>query len=94
MENDNICSCTTCGYQWKRGLHGGHSCSESLNKKINKAKELICQFGGIDGEHHKSWVIDQVFRELTGSDYESLVAEAKNGNEDPETYSWDEGIAP
>jgi hypothetical protein len=59
-----------------------------------KALELAVRFGGIDGEHHKAWVIDQMVRVLAGDGYEQLVAEAKAGEDGPETYDWDEGIAP
>jgi len=63
-------------------------------KAIDEALVLIFLYGGIDGEHHKTWVIDQVVRALTGEGYAAWVAEAKNGKDGPETYDWDEGIAP
>lgn len=63
-------------------------------QKINAALNIICQYGGIDGDHHKAWVIDQVVRTLTGDKYEQWVKDAKNGEEGPNTYDWDEGIAP
>jgi hypothetical protein len=59
-----------------------------------KALGLIEQLGGIDGGHHKAWVIDQVVRILTGKNYAAWVAEYKRGEDGPETYDWDEGIAP
>lgn len=62
--------------------------------RIEKAIELAVQYGGIDGSHHKAWVIDQMVRILAGDDYERIVAEAKNGDDGPDTYDWDEGIAP
>jgi hypothetical protein len=63
-------------------------------EKIEKALDLILQYGGIDGAHHKMWVIDQVARVLTGDGYEQWVAAAKDGEDGPETYGWDEGIPP
>jgi hypothetical protein len=84
----------------------------------------VTAYGGVDGEHHKAWVLDQVFRILTGTpvittvakwgaditqieyeeirfstgepseEYFRLVAEAKDGEDGPETYSWEEGIPP
>ena len=63
-------------------------------EKIRRAKERIIGFGGIDGDHHKAWVIDQIFRILCGNDYADEVAKAKDGADGPDTYSWDEGIAP
>lgn len=65
-----------------------------MNKKIKKALDMILEYGGIDGAHHKDWVIDQVTRILTGSGYKDFVKEAKKGENGPDTYSWDEGIAP
>lgn len=47
-----------------------------------------------DGDHHKMWVIDQMVRALTGDGYEEFVRKYKNGEDGPETYEWDEGIAP
>lgn len=85
---------------------------------VNKAIDLAVRYGGIDGGHHKAWVIDQMVRALTDcpvveavakdangnpytyeaqgeSDaYKQLVAEACDGVDGPQTYSWDCGIAP
>jgi len=62
--------------------------------KIKAALEIILRYGGIDGSHHKTWVIDQVVRIITGDNYEQWVIAAKAGEDGPETYDWDEGIAP
>jgi hypothetical protein len=64
------------------------------SKKIRKAIELAVRFGGIDGDHHKSWVIDQMVRLLAGDQYDKIVTKAKAGEDGPETYSWNVGIAP
>lgn len=56
--------------------------------------DLIIQYGGIDGGHHKKWLLDQIVRTLTGDGYESWVKEYQDGEDGPETYEWDEGIAP
>lgn len=61
---------------------------------IDEALLLIFKYGGIDGAHHKQWVLDQVVRALTGECYDTWVAEAKDGEDGPNTYDWDEGIAP
>jgi hypothetical protein len=58
------------------------------------ALEIALQYGGIDGAHHKMWVIDQMVRVMTGTAYPQWVAEAKAGDDGPDTYEWDEGIAP
>ncbi len=34
--------------------------------RIKAAIEVAIQYGGIDGDHHKAWVIDQMLRQLTG----------------------------
>lgn len=52
------------------------------------------QYGGIDGAHHKTWVIDQMVRALTGEDYAKWVAEHNAGEDGPDTYEWDVGIPP
>lgn len=62
--------------------------------ETKEALDLILRYGGIDGSHHKTWVIDQVVRALTGDGYEEWVRNAKAGEDGPDTYSWDEGIAP
>ena len=62
--------------------------------KIKQAIDLVVRYGGIDGDHHKAWVLDQVVRVLAGDDYESIVREAKDGEDGPDTYGWYVGIAP
>jgi hypothetical protein len=62
-------------------------------EKINKAIELAVKYGGIDG-HHKTWVIDQMVRILADDQYDVIVADAKYGEDEPDTYEWDTGIAP
>ena len=86
--------CCTCGFEWDTGKNGGHSCSDTLLKRINKTLELGVQYGGIDGAHHKDWVIDQMVRLLAGDRYDGVVADACAGEDGPNTYSWDCGIAP
>ncbi len=63
-------------------------------QKIEAALELAMTYGGIDGGHHKMWVIDQMVRALTGDKYSQWVTAAKEGGDGPETYDWQEGIAP
>jgi hypothetical protein len=40
------------------------------------------------------WVIDQMVRQLTGPDYEPWVQAACFGEDGPDTYEWDMGVAP
>jgi len=69
-------------------------CPLCLNSDIQSAIDLIFQYGGIDGSHHKQWALDQVLRILTKNNYENLVKEYCNGEDGEFTYEWDEGIAP
>jgi hypothetical protein len=62
-------------------------------QKIEQALTMA-HYGSTDGSHHKAWVIDQMVRALTGDGYEAWVAEHKSGDDGPETYEWDCGIAP
>lgn len=85
--------------------------------RINSALGIITQYGGIDGDHQKQWVLDQVVRILTdcpdehkvsihngkeypytvlgeSPEYKAWVTFYQEGEDGPETYSWDEGIAP
>lgn len=70
-------------------------------ERIARALEIAVSYSGIDGSHHKTWAIDQMVRALTGcpeggesDEYKQLVAEACDGEDGPETYEWDTGIAP
>ena len=65
-----------------------------MNEKESKIIDIIYQYGGIDGEHHKQWVIDQIVRVINGENYTGWVADYKNGEDGPNTYKWEEGIAP
>lgn len=66
----------------------------SEQERINKAIEIAVRFGGIDGDHHKAWVIDQMVRALAGDEYERIVADARSGNDGPNTYEWNVGVVP
>ncbi len=37
----------------------------NYEERVEKALELITLYGGIDGSHHKQWVLDQTVRILT-----------------------------
>lgn len=63
-------------------------------EKIAAAIDLAVRYGGISGDHHKAWVIDQMVRVLAGDGYEQLVKEACDGPDGPNSWEWDEGIAP
>jgi hypothetical protein len=61
---------------------------------VQSAINCAVKYGGVDGSHHKTWVIDQMVRMLSGNQYDAIVAGACDGDDGPNTYSWDEGIAP
>lgn len=70
-------------------------CTENESEKITKAVEIISYYGGIDAGHHKQWVIDQVLKVLLGDDtYSKWLMAYCNGEDGPDTYEWDTGIAP
>lgn len=63
-------------------------------ERTRQAIDMAVQCGGADGAHHKAWVIDQMVRILAAGNYSDIVREAKAGEDGPETYEWDVGIAP
>ena len=65
-----------------------------MSVSIEKALDVANNYGGIDGDHHKTWVIDQMVRALTGDLYEKWVAEHCAGECGPDSYEWDTGVAP
>lgn len=39
---------------------------EYLAERIEVALRIASEWGGVDGDHHKAWTIDQIVRALTG----------------------------
>lgn len=70
----------------------GHK--EDPAKKISRAIALAKQYGGIDGSHHKQWIIDQMKRILLGPDYDEWQAQYNEVSRRDGYGEWDEGIAP
>ena len=64
--------------------------NQKYKEVIEKAIDIAYQYGQIDGEHHKTWTIDQMVRQLLGNKYDNFVKEYEEGGE----YSWNTGIAP
>lgn len=62
--------------------------------RIFEALEIAADYGQIDGDHHKAWVIDQMVAALLGEQYGEWVANYCAGEDGPNTYFWDEGVAP
>ena len=67
---------------------------EELETARLSAVDYAGRYGGIDGAHHKTWVIDQMVRALTGSEYEAAIKKWCDGEDGPDTYDWDCGVAP
>jgi hypothetical protein len=67
--------------------------AENDTERVQLALEALAD-GQLDGAHHKAWVIDQAVRILTGDRYDAWIAEYCDGVDGPETYAWDEGVAP
>lgn len=66
----------------------------NLTKREKEILHFIFKYN-VDGGHHKQWQLDQIVRMLTGDKYEQYVKYMNYDEEDgPDTYSWDEGIAP
>lgn len=63
-------------------------------ERINKALELIREIGAYDGSHHKQYCLDQVLRILLQDEYDQWIIDYKAGEDGPETYEWEIGIAP
>ena len=66
---------------------------KSDKDRVEEALDLIAEYGSIDGAHHKQWVLDQLVRILTPH-YEAWVMGQEAGEDGPDTYYWDVGIAP
>lgn len=61
---------------------------------IEEVLEFIRQYGSIDGDHHKTWVLDNIVRIFALDRYDDWVRETRRGEDGPTTYDWDTGIAP
>jgi hypothetical protein len=68
----------------------------AVRQDIHAALGLAVRYGQIDGDHHKAWVIDQMCRALLGTTdaYTQFIHEACTGDDGPDTYGWNTGIAP
>lgn len=72
-----------------------------LEDKIESALDKAHQYGQIEGDHHRAWVIDQMVRALLGEDYDDWVrnyeydeATEEQCDANEPAYTWDVGIAP
>lgn len=64
---------------------------QAAEARIRAALDRIDQSGGVDGSHHKQWVLDQVVRLLLGHEdrYWDWVR-----NRQAEGSDWSPGIPP
>lgn len=67
---------------------------DDVEERAARALDVAFTFGQFDGSHHKMWVIDQIARILTGEKYDEFIIAHNDGEDGPETYEWDDGIAP
>lgn len=58
---------------------------EELLARIEKVKAIALEHGSVDGDHHKTWVIDQMMRALTGCPLIPMEAKDHEGKK----YSFD-----
>lgn len=63
-------------------------------ERISNALRFARIYGSTDGDSLKMWVIDQMVRALLEDKYDEWVKERCAGEDGPETYSWDVGVAP
>ena len=75
-------------------------------QRLDAIKVFISWFRDQDGAHHKQWALDQVVRIATkcendgfgnyikSDEYHEWVRFHNDGEDGPNTYEWDEGIAP
>ena len=78
------------------------------NSKIDNALEIALNYAGFDGEHHKSWCIDQMVIALYGGEdsdaYKEFVyvyenpeedntEETLNSEEDEDEFGYDAGYS-
>lgn len=70
--------------------------NEEQQSPKENALGIAFKYGNIDGAHHKQWVIDHMVRALLETDeaYSAWVAEHNVGEDGPDSYEWEEGIAP
>lgn len=61
--------------------------------KASVALMIAAKYAAVEGEHHKTWVIDQMIRALTGNQYEAFIEHAGQINSQ-DHGEWDEGNVP
>lgn len=72
-------TCCTCGYQWPRGQHGGHSCVERLDSDLAKARAEVSQL------KYAALMLDLLAARVKGED-ETAIADQMDGYQQPATW--------
>lgn len=93
-ENGSSVYCIGCGEKALTADEATQLIFHSIHEgcRTTKVANIATRFGGIDGAHHKQWVIDQMLRVALGKHkYEKWLTEM---NSDPEYGSWDHGTPP
>lgn len=64
------------------------------DERIKSALALIFEFGAIQGAQHKGWLIDQILRALTDTEYNAFVKKWEGEPESDSYCKWCVGVAP
>lgn len=67
---------------------------DGFDEPLKSALNVLASYGQEDGAHHKTWCIDQAVRAILGPDYDEFVRAYQTGEDGPDSYEWDTGIAP
>ncbi len=65
-----------------------------MNANPAAALAVALNWGQMDDVHHKAWVIDQMVRHLTGSDYKRIIKDWCDDGDVLLPRDWDIGVAP
>lgn len=66
----------------------------ACRERTASALQIARSYGQTDGDHHKTWVIDQMIRALLDQDYDAWVERYCHGEDGAATYRWETGVAP
>ena len=67
---------------------------KDTQKDIEDIMSLISDYGQIGGDHHKAWVLDQIVHIIMKDKYDEFVKYYCEGEDGPDTYGYDAGVAP
>lgn len=67
---------------------------KNMEGKIADIARVIERYGWIDGAHHKDWVLTRVLKIIYGDYYDKWLEHFCDGEDGPDTYSWEEGCPP